>query len=144
MHEWRKNYVKKLKYAIIITEIWSGDIMSKINIKVRLSNNDEETITNHQAIIQDNILKYIEDNKIKTTFNYNDNKLIREGNDFKMLYILDNNNPYAEILVKQINKIIKPNIEIEKLERKDNDIHTIFNIEENKIEYHVEEIKWVY
>ena len=115
--------------------------MSKINIKVRLSNNDEETITNHQAIIQDNILKYIEDNKIKTTFNYNDNKLIREGNDFKMLYILDNNNPYAEILVKQINKIIKPNIEIEKLERKDNDIHTIFNIEENKIEYHVEEIK---
>lgn len=112
--------------------------MSKIKIKVQIKNSNTNNEYETDAILQDEIIKYKEEDNTKVVFNYKENKLTRENNELKMIYSFNDNK--GVITVKELEREIKVEIDTKKIERKDNNIKIIFEIEDEFI-YRIEEIK---
>ena len=99
--------------------------MTKVNIKTTLRINKEQEEKELKGIIQDNILKFINE-PFKTTFNYNTNTLINESDETRLEINFDIKNTKAKYLLKSINKEAQLKIKTNNI-KKDN-----YNIE---IEY---------
>lgn len=115
-----------------------GGFLSKIKIKVQIKNSTTNNKYEVDAILQDEIVKYKEEDNTKVIFNYKENKLIRENSELKMIY--DFNNNTGVITVKELERDLKVDINTKKIKKKENDIEIVFEIEE-EFKYRIEEIK---
>ena len=116
--------------------------MPKIKIIVTIKNEEEDTSYNVNAILQDNILKYQENNHTMVIYNYENNSLVRENEELRMDYLFDvERKTEGTIQVKELGQSIKLKIKTNKLERKNNNIEVNFNIEGKNFLYKIEELK---
>ena len=115
--------------------------MSKINIKVTIENDDQKQQITTNAIIQDNILKYKEENNTIVKFNYLNNNLIRENNDIYMDYKFKKGISKNKLLLKKYNKELIIDINTTKIEKTENDIEIDYIIEKDEFKYKIEVIK---
>lgn len=115
--------------------------MSKIRIKVIIKNNDTTNEYETDAILKDNEIKYLEENKTKVTYNYDKNHLTRINEDLRMDYIFDNkNNTTGTIKVHELNKELPLTIKTINLEKENNNIKIDYSIENDQFLYQIEEI----
>ena len=115
--------------------------MSKIRIKVIIKNNESNYEYETDAIINDNELKYLEENKTKVTYNYDKNHLTRINEDLRLDYIFDNNKETKGLIkVHELNKELPLTIKTEKIEKNKNNIRIDYSIENDKFLYQIEEI----
>lgn len=119
--------------------------MPKIDVKITI-----ETSSNKQldytvkALVRRRRLIYHEpdENKTKVIYDYENNILTRENNDFYMAYEFDLSKETTGTLeVKSLNKLLNLNIKTNKLLINSNNIELNFLVEEEKINYKLEVIK---
>jgi len=116
--------------------------LPKITIKVNIKSTDSNENYTRIAIIQDQILKYVEKEDTITKFDYQNNILIRENKEFKMEYLFDINKiTKGTFLLKENNQIIEIPINTKELVKNKNNIKIKFEIENNQFLYEIEEIK---
>ena len=116
--------------------------MPKIKIKVSITNEEKENIEEVNAIYQDNIFKYQEDQKTKVILDLDKQILLRENKELKMKYIFQENKETDGIIEsKELSKRIKVKIKTKKIERKENDIKITFQVEDQSFLYHIEVLK---
>ncbi len=115
--------------------------MPKIRMKVGITNQNEKQTIQVSAIFQDDILKYKE-NDTRVILDYTKHILIRENDNYKMIFHFNDNQ--GTIITKENNISIDIPIKTNKIERKEKDIIIEYIIEEEKFLYQVEEEKWVY
>lgn len=113
--------------------------MPKIKIKAEIINNSDKQITETTAILQEDIIKYQEEDGTKVILNLKDKSLMRENNKIKMHYSFKNKKGLIEI--KEYNKIVDLDINVKKITRKGNDIKIIYEIDKDEFTYQVGEIK---
>lgn len=115
--------------------------MSKIEIKVTIQNEETNSQYKTQAILQENLLKYKEDNNTTVTYNYKENILLRENSDLKMNYSFSRGKKsIGNIIIKDIDRQIPIEIMTKNLEKKKNNLLVEFSIEEKPFIYKIEEI----
>lgn len=119
--------------------------MSKESIKVTIKNSENNSSFETNAIIQENIIKYKEDNNTIVKFNYDTNELTRENSELRMNYLFSNENPTTgTIFIKDLNKELELEIKTKRVQIKNSDIEIEFLVEENDFLYKIEVIKWVF
>ena len=114
--------------------------MPKIKVKVTIKNSETKDILETTAIIEENTIKYQEKDFTKVTFNYKENKLIRENDQMKMIYYFDNTKE-STILIKEYDRRISLSLKTDKLTKKDNNLEIEYRIDNEKFEYRIEELK---
>ena len=77
--------------------------MSKVKFKTTLVINDQQEEKDLTGIIQDNILKYLNEPYV-TTFNYNTNTLINESDETRLEIKFDLEKTITNYLLKNYNK----------------------------------------
>ena len=98
--------------------------MPKINIKVSISDNTNNDSYEIKSIIQDEIIKY------------------KENDNLRMEYVFNKENETeGTIFIKELNNNIKILINTNKLNRINNNIDIEYVIEDNIFNYRIEEIK---
>ena len=116
--------------------------MSKIRVKVSIKNDKIKDTYELNAILDNNRIKYKEDNGTTTIIDLDNKELIRENNELRMNYIFKINElTEGYILIKEYNKKIIVNIKTNKLEIDNNNIYIEYEIENNIFIYKLEEIK---
>ena len=119
--------------------------MPKITIKVSIKSTDSNEKYKTTAILQDGILKYLENKNTTAKFAYQDNILIRENSEFRMEYLfIENKTTTGTFLLKENNQKLEIPIKTIELIKSNNNIKIKFEIERNQFLYEIEEIKWVY
>lgn len=113
--------------------------MSKIKIKAEIINNGDTTSYETNAIIQDDILKYTEDNNTKVIYNLEDHTLLRENDQIKMFYSFKTNKGLIEI--KEIGHIVDLDIKVHEITRSKNNIKVHYEIDKDEFIYQVGELK---
>ena len=115
--------------------------MSKIRIKATIQNRDEKKTYEGNAILENNKIKYKEDNHTTVIWNENDNTLFRETEEIILKYpfIMDKTTT-GTIELKEGKVKIQIPIHTKKLERKNHNIIIEFKVEENAMLYCIEEI----
>lgn len=83
--------------------------MSKVKIRTTLKINNEQEVKELTGIIQDNILKFINE-PYKTIFNYNTNTLINESDETRLEITFDKTKTESNYLLKNYNKEANFNI----------------------------------
>ena len=104
--------------------------MPRIEIKATIINSEETKELKTKAILQDEIIKYKEDDTL-VSIDLERHILTRDNNNYKLLYNFEDNK--GSINLKENNKIVEIPIITKNIERK-NDIFI----------YQVEVEKWVY
>ena len=92
--------------------------MSKVKIRTTLKINNEQEVKELTGIIQDNILKFINE-PYKTIFNYNTNTLINESDETRLEITFNLDKTISSYLLKKYNQetsfnIVTKRIEIDK------------------------------
>ena len=129
-------------YAIIKSINQVGDIMSKVQILVHIKNNDQEENLELNAILQDDVIKYKENETTTLSYNYEQSKLTRETDELRITYFFDENkNTIGTIYIKEMNREIKVNITTKKIIKEGNNIKIEFIIENNRFLYEIEVLK---
>ena len=113
--------------------------MSKIKIKSEIINNDDTTSYETTAIIQDDILKYTEDNNTKVIYNLEDHTLLRENDQIKMFYSFKTEKGLLE--VKELGKCIDLDLKVHEITRNKNNIKVHYEIDKDEFIYQVGEIE---
>ena len=113
--------------------------MPKIKIKAEIINNSDKQTIETDAILQNDILKYLENDNTKVVLNLEDKTLIRENDKIKMYYSFSNNKGLIEI--KEFNKIVDLDIKVKEVKRNGNNIRVNYEIEKDEFTYQVGEIK---
>ena len=88
--------------------------MSKVKIKTTLVINNQQEVKELTGIIQDNILKFI-NNPYKTSFNYNTNTLINESDETRLEIVFNKEKTISKYLLKQLNQEAEFNIKTNKI-----------------------------
>lgn len=116
--------------------------MPKLDVSIRVKNNDSNIEYNTTAIISDEVIKYKSKDNTTEIFDYSNYKLTRENDELRMDYIFDINKTTTGIVyVKELNRSVEVNIKTKKIERNNNDIEIEFIVEDNTIKYQIEVIK---
>ena len=116
--------------------------MPKLNILIRVINEDSTLEYNTIAILTDDVIKYKSKDNTLEMFDYNNYTLIRENKELRMEYKFEQNETTkGSVFVKKINHTVDVNIKTKKIERNNYDIDLEFSVEENTINYHIEVIK---
>ena len=119
-----------------------GDYVSKIKVKIQIKNNHGDNKFDTIAILQDEVIKYTEEDNTKVKYNYKNNELIRENNELLMKYSFNSDKiTKGEILVKELDRNLDIEIKTKSIDRKDNDLKVEFSIEDEKFIYRIEEVK---
>ncbi|MBP5678589.1 MAG: hypothetical protein J6X28_02015 [Bacilli bacterium] len=115
--------------------------MPKIHIKVTIKNEEEDTSYETQAILQEECLKYKENQETTVQYQYDHNILIRENKELKMEYTFNLLKPtQGTIQIKELGEAVKIPIKTKRLERNNHNIEICFMIEEKEFLYRIEEI----
>lgn len=115
--------------------------MPRIEIKATIINSEETKELKTKAILQDEIIKYKEDDTL-VSIDLERHILTRDNNNYKLLYNFDENK--GSINLKENNQIVEIPIITKNIERKNNDIKIEYAVENDIFKYQVEEEKWVY
>ncbi len=116
--------------------------MSKVQILVHIKNNDQEENLELNAILQDDVIKYKENETTTLSYNYEQSKLTRETDELRITYFFDENkNTIGTIYIKEMNREIKVNITTKKIIKEGNNIKIEFIIENNRFLYEIEVLK---
>ena len=115
--------------------------MSKIKIRALVGSSLSKMQIETNAIYQEGILKYQEEDKTKVCFNMNCYSLTRENSQIKMYYTFKKGAETRGIIeIKEYNKKIFLKIATQKIKRKNNNIEISFKIENEEFLYKIEEI----
>ena len=115
--------------------------MSKIKINIFIKNAETNYEYETTGIINDNTIKYIEEDNTKTTYNYDNNHLTRTNKDLQMDIIFDLNKETEGIIrIENINKSIPLRVKTNKIERKKNNILIEYMIDNDQFIYRIEEL----
>ena len=115
--------------------------MSKINIKVTIQNEENTTTCQTQAILQDNLLKYQEEEDTMVIYDYENNTLLRENSELKMNYSFSRGEKTTgEIIIKELKRRMPIEINTKSIEKEKNNILVEFLIDNQTFIYKVEEI----
>ena len=116
--------------------------MPKIKALIRVENNDNKEEFEANAILQDHILKYKDNNKDTMILEYETPKISRETKDLIIKYPFSlKKKTIGTIEYKKINQLFKVEIKTKKIKRNNNDIEIVYEIENQTFKYQVEEIK---
>lgn len=116
--------------------------MPKIDIKVTISSDNNNNSYKIKSIIQDDIIKYREQDNTLVKYDLNKNLLIRENDNLRMEYLFDKDNvTEGNIFIKELNNNVNVLINTNKLDRINNNIDIEYVIEDNLFNYRIEEIK---
>lgn len=108
--------------------------MPKVKIKTTLIINDEKDEKELTSIIQDNIIKFINE-PYKTIFNYDTNTLINESDDTRLEIIFDIEKTISNYLLKKYNQEASINIVTKKITRDNYNIDIEYTILDTKEEF---------
>ncbi len=112
--------------------------MPRIEIKATIINSEETKELKTKAILQDEIIKYKEDDTL-VSIDLERHILTRDNNNYKLLYNFDENK--GSINLKENNQIVEIPIVTKNIERKNNDIKIEYAVENDIFKYQVEEKK---
>ena len=113
--------------------------MSQCKIKVSLINEEEQMIEEITALLEDEILRYIEKEETSVILDLKNNILHRENERLKMMYPFNlEEETEGTIEIKEMNQTMNIKIKTEKIERKNKDIEIAFSVEEKPFLYHIE------
>ena len=116
--------------------------MPKIDVLIRVTNEDSNQEYKTTAIITDDINKYKSNDDTIEIFDYNNFKLTRENKELRMEYEFNKNETTkGMVFAKELNHTVDVNIKTKKIERNNYDIDVEFEVENNTIKYHIEEVK---
>lgn len=116
--------------------------MPKLDVLIRVENDDTKDEYKTTAILADDIIKYKSNNNTTEVFDYNNYKLTRENDELRMEYEFDLNNiTRGNLFIKELNRSLVVDIKTNKIERNNNDIKIEFVAEDNNIKYQIEVIK---
>ena len=113
--------------------------MPKCKIKVRIQNPDIDQTKEVDAILLEDTIKYLEEGKTHVTYSYQDNSLIRENKELKMIYSFDQNTGTVEI--KEYRKTFDIPLKVHQIKKEKYDVEIQFLVEENPFLYKIEVIK---
>ena len=114
--------------------------MSKIDIEVTVKNSEVTDSYKVKAIVQNNVIKYKEPDDTTVIFDYEENRLVRENDQMKMMYYF-NEKENSIILIKDYNRHIDVDLKTKKIKKKDNNLEIEFEIDKEKFLYRIEELK---
>ena len=116
--------------------------MPKLNVLIRVINEETTLKYNTTAIITDEVIKYKSNDDTIEIFDYNNYKLVRENKELRMEYIFNEKETTKGIVfAKELNHTVDVNIKTKKIERNNYDVDIEFSVEENNIKYQIEVIK---
>lgn len=108
--------------------------------KIRVKINEDESIID--AIIDNNIIKYMEPENTSVSYDLENNILERDNEDIHMIY--DFNNKNGSILVKEMERELEISIENILIDRLKNNIKVNYSIENNDFLYELEVLEWAF
>ena len=108
--------------------------MSKVKIKTTLVINNQQEQKELIGIIQDNIIKFINE-PYKTTFNYDTNTLINESDETRLEITFDLDKTISRYLLKNYNKETSFNIVTKKIKRDNYNIDIEYKILDTNEEF---------
>ena len=132
-------YEKTEKYAIIYTKFLEMGGYMTFKAKVSVINNDENIIFTTVCKKSNDMIMYIENDKLRTrtTYNYEKNVLRRRNDKYKIEYIFDKNKITEGIIETKEHKVIVK-IETKKMKIENDNIEIEFKVEGQAITYKVE------
>ena len=115
--------------------------MPIINIKVTIQNEEDLTEFNTQAILQDNLIKYKEDDSTMVIYDFQNNTLLRENSDLKMNYSFSVGKKSDGVIeIRDLKRQIPIEINTKSIEHNKNNLLVEFLIENKEFIYKIEEI----
>lgn len=117
--------------------------MPKIDIEVTIKNSETTDSYRTKAVIRDNVIKYMEPDDTTVIYDYNEDKLVRENDQMKMIYYFNDNSQDSIILIKDLNRHIDLSLKINRISKNHNHLEVDFEIDKEKFLYRIEELKWV-
>jgi len=136
----KKNmYEKTEKYAIIYTKFLEMGGYMTFKAKVSVINNDENIVYTTICKKSNDMIMYIENDKLRTrtTYNYDNNVLRRRNDNYKIEYVFDKNKITEGIIETKEHKVIVK-IETKKMKIENDNIEIEFKVEGQAITYKVE------
>lgn len=132
-------YEKTEKYAIIYTKFLEMGGYMTFKAKVSVINNDENIVYTTICKKSNDMIMYIENDKLRTrtTYNYENNVLRRRNDNYKIEYIFDKNKITEGIIETKEHKVIVK-IETKKMKIENDNIEIEFKVEGQAITYKVE------
>ena len=129
---------KITKYGIMIQEILkTGDNVPKKKIQISIKNEENENIIETIAIVEEDTIKYLEEEKTTVIFYKKQNRLIRENDDLRMEYTFDKRKETpGKIHIKEYNKDLEVMIKTKRLEQKE-ELEIEFEVENNQFLYKI-------
>lgn len=132
-------YEKTEKYAIIYTKFLEMGGYMTFKAKVSVINNDENIVYTTICKKSNDMIMYIENDKLRTrtTYNYENNVLRRRNDNYKIEYVFDKNKITEGIIETKEQKVIVK-IETKKMKIENDNIEIEFKVEGQAITYKVE------
>lgn len=132
-------YEKTEKYAIIYTKFLEMGGYMTFKAKVSVINNDENIVYTTICKKSNDMIMYIENDKLRTrtTYNYENNVLRRRNDNYKIEYVFDKNKITEGIIETKEHKVIVK-IETKKMKIENDNIEIEFKVEGQAITYKVE------
>ena len=132
-------YEKTEKYVIIYTKFLEMGGYMTFKAKVSVINNDENIIFTTICKKSNDMIMYIENDKLRTrtTYNYENNVLRRRNDNYKIEYVFDKNKITEGIIETKEHKVIVK-IETKKMKIENDNIEIEFKVEGQAITYKVE------
>ena len=119
--------------------------MPKIKALITIKTDSQEENLETYCLLEDNILKYLENDKTKVFINYSKLEIIRENKKIRMELKFDiKKETLGKILIKEIKEEVIIPIKTTKINKNNKNLQLEYQIEDQRFFYQVEEIKWVY
>lgn len=112
--------------------------MPKLLLKIYLENSEEKISYKVNGYIKDDIIYYIGEDKVKTSYDYKNDILTRESKEYCMEYIFDKDNSFVTIEDKNLMNKFRLGLTDILIKKINHNLELEYKIEENKIKYKIE------
>lgn len=112
--------------------------MPKITIKTKIINQDYSEENTHQAILNNNKIKYKENNT-KVIYDYQNKILTRENNNYKMIFNFSSTK--LNIYLKEEKKYLELTLKVKSYNLNNNNLEIEYILDNNKYLYSIEVIE---
>jgi len=109
--------------------------MPKIKIKVNITNEEIADSYETNAIIQNNVIKYIEKDKTKVNFNLKDETLCRENDTLQMNYNFKKK--YGTIYIKELERKLELKIQVKSKIKNDTTYSIEYKVDKDNFKYEI-------
>lgn len=112
--------------------------MPKLLLKIDLESSEEKFSYKVNGYIKDNTIYYIGEDKVKTSYDYKNDILTRESEEYIMEYIFDKDNSFVSIKDKKLLNKFRLGLTDILIKKANHNLELEYKIEENKIKYKIE------